>query len=88
VRGRAEEPARVVGPREPPESHAVGAEPDLDALGGEAGEVAAGLDADAVEEGDEILGGREDGDREGREEVAVGAGADEDGRPEVLGPRS
>jgi hypothetical protein len=81
---RAEDPTHVVGPRESPESHALGAESDLDALGVEAGEVAAGLEADAVEEGDEMLGGRQNGDRERGEVVAVGAGADNERSFEFL----
>jgi hypothetical protein len=64
MRGRMEEPARIVGARESPDPHAVGAESDLDALGGEAREIGAGLEADAVEERDERLGWRQHRDRE------------------------
>ena len=85
---RPKKPARVVGAREPPELHAVGAESDFDAFGGKAGKVGTGLDADAVEEGEEVLGRREDRDGVWGEEVAVGAGADDKERAEGPGPRA
>jgi hypothetical protein len=64
----------------PPEGDTLGAEAELDRGLVQPGEVAAALDAGALEQVVEPGIGLEHGEREGREEIAVGAGGHLDDR--------
>ena len=73
-RRRAEQEPAIVGPREPPESDAIGAEAKLDRCLVQPGEIAAALDAGALEQVEEAILGGQHRDGEGGDPVAVGAG--------------
>jgi hypothetical protein len=73
-RRRAEEEAAVVRAGEPPEGDPFGAEAELDRGVIKLREVAAALDAGALEQIEELRRWREHTEREGREKIPVGAG--------------